>query len=233
MSDATARLGLPYIAAAQAQKHVTHNAAIRQLDALTQLAVQSATTMTPPGAPSDGQCWFVPAGATGIWAGKAGLIAAYEAGAWDYFTPRSGFVAYVADERRLRVFDGAAFVSPLAASLHRAAVEVVVLEEDVSLSGATRDTSMLIPDRALVLGVSTRTLEMVTGATSYDCGIPSERSKFGGALGIAAGATNVGVIGPTAFYAATAIRLSANGGSFTGGKVRVALHMLTLPAPAA
>lgn len=233
MSDATARLGLPYIAAAQAQKHVTHNAAIRQLDALTQLVVQSATAGTPPGAPSDGQCWFVPAGATGIWAGKAGLIAAYEAGAWDYFTPRAGFAAYVADERRLRVFDGTGLVSPLAASLHRAAVEVLVLEEDVSLAGTTRDTTVLIPDRALVLGVSTRTLEVVTGATSYDCGTPAERSKFGGALGIAAGATNVGVIGPTAFYAATAVRLSANGGSFTGGKVRVALHMLTLPAPTA
>lgn len=233
MTDTTARLGLPYIAAAQAQKHVTHNAAIRQLDALTQLSVQSATTTAPPGAPTDGQCWYVPAGATGIWAGKAGLIAAHEAGAWDFYTPRAGFLAYVVDERRVRVFDGGALVSPLGATAHRAAVDVVVLEEDVALSGAFRDTVAVIPDRAIVLGVSTRTLETVTGATSYDCGISSERSKFGGSLGSAAGATNVGVIGPTAFYAATPVRLSANGGSFTAGKVRVALHLLTLPLPTA
>lgn len=233
MSDATARLGLPYIAAAQAQKHVTHNAAIRQLDAVTQATLQSLTLATPPGAPSDGQCWYVPTGATGVWAGRSGTIAAYEAGAWDFFTPPVGLRAYVQDERRVRVFDGGAFVSPLASSLHRAAVEAVVLEEDVTLSGASRDTTILIPDRALVLGVSTRTLQAVTGAASYDCGLPAERTKFGGTLGIAVGATNVGVIGPTAFYAATAIRISANGGSFTGGKVRVALHMLTLPAPAA
>ncbi|OYX82202.1 MAG: ribonuclease III [Azorhizobium sp. 32-67-21] len=203
------------------------------MDALTQATLQSLTLATPPGAPSDGQCWYVPTGATGVWAGRSGTIAAYEAGAWDFFTPPVGLRAYVQDERRVRVFDGGAFVSPLASSLHRAAVEAVVLEEDVTLSGASRDTTILIPDRALVLGVSTRTLQAVTGAASYDCGLPAERTKFGGTLGIAVGATNVGVIGPTAFYAATAIRISANGGSFTGGKVRVALHMLTLPAPAA
>lgn len=233
MPDTTARLGLPYIAAAQAQKHVTHNAAIRQLDALTHLTLQSVSTTAPPASPADGQCWFVPAGATGVWAGKGGLMGAYEAGAWDFYTPRTGFLAYVVDERRARVFDGSAFVSPIAASLHRAAVEVLVVEEDVTLAGAYRDTVAVIPDRAIVLGVSTRTLEAVTGATSYDCGTAAERAKFGGTLGIAAGATNVGVIGPTAFYAPTPIRISANGGSFTGGKVRLAQYLLTLPAPAA
>lgn len=233
MPDATARLGLPYIAAAQAQKHVTHNAAIRTLDALTHLTLESLTLATPPGAPSDGQCWFVPSGATGAWAGKAGTIAAYEAGAWDFYAPRAGFLAYVADERRLRAFSGAAFVSPLAASLHRASVDALVLEEDVPLSGASRDTAILIPDRAIVLGVSTRTLVAVTGAASYDCGIAAERAKFGGSLGAAAGSVNVGVVGPTAFYAPTAVRLSANGGTFTGGQVRVAIHLLLCPAPAA
>lgn len=233
MSDVTARLGLPYIAAAQAQKHVTHNAALRQLDALAHLTLESLTRTAPPGALSDGQCWFVAPGASGAWAGKAGTVAAYEAGAWDFYALRAGFVAYVADERRLRVFDGTAFLSPLAASAHRASVDALVLEEDVSLSGASRDTTILIPDRAIVLGVSTRTLVAVTGATSYDCGIAAERAKFGGSLGAAAGSTNVGVVGPTAFYAPTPVRLSANGGSFTGGQVRVALHLLLCPAPVA
>lgn len=35
----TQRLQLPYIAASQAQKHVTHNEALVLLDALVQLAV--------------------------------------------------------------------------------------------------------------------------------------------------------------------------------------------------
>ncbi len=35
----TPNLALPYIQAAQAQKHVTHNEAIRALDAIVQLGV--------------------------------------------------------------------------------------------------------------------------------------------------------------------------------------------------
>ena len=48
---------------------------------------------------------------------------------------------------------------------------------------------------------------------------------------IAAGSTNVGVIGPQAFYANTAIRLTANGANFTGGAVRIAIHYLTFGLP--
>ncbi|HHI81956.1 MAG TPA: DUF2793 domain-containing protein, partial [Rhizobiales bacterium] len=88
-----------------------------------------------------------------------------------------------------------------------------------------------IPNRAVVLGVSTRTTQVITGASSHDCGIAGEPSKFGGSLGVAAGSTNSGVIGPTAFYADTPIRLTANGGNFTGGKVRIAIHTLTCGVP--
>jgi len=38
MSDATTNLALPYILAAQAQKHVTHNEALRLLDGIVQLS---------------------------------------------------------------------------------------------------------------------------------------------------------------------------------------------------
>lgn len=233
MAETTARLALPYIAAAQAQKHVTHNEAIRRLDALIQPRLESLTLATPPTTPGEGQCWLVPSDATGAWAGQTGRIAAYEAGAWDFIDLPSGLLAYVADARRVLLFDGTRWVSPLAASAHGAAIEARVLEEDVALSGSAVSTAIAIPDRAIVLGVSTRTITAVTGATSYDCGTASERTKFGGSLGISAGASNMGVIGPTAFYAATPVRLSANGGAFTGGVVRVALHVLLCPAPAA
>ena len=231
--DASARLGLPYLAAAQAQKHVTHNAAVRALDALVQLVVESLTVTAPPLAPTEGACWYVPAGASGAWSGRAGTLAAYEAGAWDFYPCRPGFRAYVSDQRRVLLFDGTSWISPLAASVHRAAIEALVLEEDVVLAGSFTATSIAIPDRGLVLAVSTRTLEAVTGAASYDCGTAAERAKFGGALGASIGAVNSGVVGPTAYYAATPVRLSANSGSFTGGRVRVAIHLLLCPAPGA
>ena len=112
------------------------------------------------------------------------------------------------------------------------AIDMAVAEELLAgLAGASVDSTITIPDRAIVLGVSTRTVTSVTGAASYDCGIAGEPSKFGGSLGVAAGSTNSGVIGPTAFYSPTPIRLTANGGSFTGGAVRIAIHYLLPRVP--
>jgi len=54
MSDATTHLLLPYILAAQAQKHVTHNEALRLLDGLVHLSVLDRDLTAPPGSPADG-----------------------------------------------------------------------------------------------------------------------------------------------------------------------------------
>jgi len=51
MSDATTHLLLPYILAAQAHKHVTHNEALRILDGLVQLSVLDRDLAAPPGSP--------------------------------------------------------------------------------------------------------------------------------------------------------------------------------------
>lgn len=82
-----------------------------------------------------------------------------------------------------------------------------------------------------MLGVSTRVVTAITEAASFDCGVAGETSKFGGALSIAADSTNTGVIEPQAFYADTPIVLTAQGGNFTGGAVRLTIHYLTLGAP--
>jgi hypothetical protein len=65
MSDATTHLLLPYILAAQAQKHVTHNEALRLLDGLVQLSVLDRDLTAPPGSPADGDRYIVGSGATG------------------------------------------------------------------------------------------------------------------------------------------------------------------------
>ena len=48
VSENTPHLALPYIMAAQAQKHVTHNEALTALDALVQLSATSRMLATPP-----------------------------------------------------------------------------------------------------------------------------------------------------------------------------------------
>lgn len=85
---------LPYIAAAQAQKHVTVNEALRRLDALVQPAVESAALSAPPGSPADGQRWIVGAAPTGAWAGQANRIAAWQDGAWSFLVPADGWAAW-------------------------------------------------------------------------------------------------------------------------------------------
>jgi len=102
----TPNLGLPFIMEAQAQKHVTHNEAIRALDALVQLAVSSRIVDTPPSAPADGDRYIIAPGASGAWAAKDGQVAAFQDGAWSYFPPGKGWIAWVADEARVFGFDG-------------------------------------------------------------------------------------------------------------------------------
>ncbi|EJL33889.1 Protein of unknown function (DUF2793) [Caulobacter sp. AP07] len=241
--DATPRLSLPYVAAGQAQKHITVNEAFARLDGLVQLAAESRAVATQPAAPGDGAVWVLPISATGpVWGGKAaGLIARHEAGAWEFLTPNAGYIAWIKDEGQALVFDGATW-TPVASTFKAvsaarspfgAATRFEILEQEVTLSGASVATTVVIPNRAIVHGVSTRTSVAATGATSYSCGVAGDLGKFGSSLGVAKNASNVGVIGPTAFYADTPVVLTAAGGSFTGGKVRVAIHLMRFDGPGA
>ena len=242
----TPNLALPYLAAAQAQKHVTVNEALDHLDGLVQLSVISSTLTTPPASPVEGDRYIVAAGATGAWPGWDGSVAHFSGGAWLRLIPGTGWLAWDQGAGSVLVWTGSAWsgldvamgLLIRAASVEVAkgatgsAVTIASVEELLSgFTGASVTSSIAIPDRAIVLGVSTRTVTAISGATSYDCGIAGTPSKFGGSLGIAAGSTNVGVIGPQAFYSATPIVLTANGGSFTGGAVRVAIQYLLPSAP--
>ena len=54
MSDpSTTHLALPLLAAAQAQKHVTHNDALLRLDAVVQTSVLAMTLTEPPASPTE------------------------------------------------------------------------------------------------------------------------------------------------------------------------------------
>jgi hypothetical protein len=106
-------LSLDYIDVNAAQREVVHNAAIRALDALVQLAVLDRDLATPPGSPSDGNRYIVAASPTGVWAGHAGHIAVWQDGAWCFYVPRVGFLADVVDEAKLVTWNGSAWVDVL------------------------------------------------------------------------------------------------------------------------
>ena len=225
MSETTPLLALPLLAAAQAQKHVTHNEALVRLDAAVQLAVLDRTRTAPPATSLPGDRHLVAAGASGAFAGHAGEIALYDAG-WHFLTPRPGWRAYVVAEARALLFDGSAWREALALTSSGATATLRTVEEELTLTGAFVASTLLNPSRAICLAVASRTVTAVTGATAYEVGILGETAKFGGLLSIAAGASNIGVIGPQAFYADTPLRITALGGSFTGGRVRLVLSYL-------
>ncbi len=108
MAD-SAHLKLPYIDANQAQKHVTHNEAVRLLDALVQMSVKSRTLTAPPGSPADGDRYIVAAGATGAWATWDLNIAYYVDGAWMKLVPQQGWLAWIEAEAAHLRWDGTAW----------------------------------------------------------------------------------------------------------------------------
>ena len=108
MPEVTAVLSLPYIQPSQAQKHVTHNEALRSLDVITQPAVTSRSLTTPPGSPGLGDRYIVAAGATGDWAGRDGDIAWWDESLWAFVTPLPGWRAHVVSEARDVIFDAGA-----------------------------------------------------------------------------------------------------------------------------
>jgi hypothetical protein len=110
MSDTTPRSGFPLLAAAQAQKHVTHNEALLQLDALGCARLLDRDLTAPPPSPADGDAYLVKATATGDWSGQDGNIAFAIDGGWRFYAPYGGLIAYVTDEATLIVDDGTNWV---------------------------------------------------------------------------------------------------------------------------
>ncbi len=92
----TARLSMPEISSGQASKEVTHNEALRLLDAFVSSRILSRVTTAEPGSPTNGDLYIIPASATGTdWSTYTlGDIAHYYAGAWYNYTPFVDQVLY-------------------------------------------------------------------------------------------------------------------------------------------
>ena len=192
----TTNLQLPFLEAAQAQKHVTVNEALLALDTLVQPNVLDRDLTAPPGSPSDGDRYIVGSSATGAWAGKDFDIAVWQDGVWKFFDPVNGWFVWVQDEQVLLIYSGAVWqpFTDVAGFVSLSALTTVSVspndarnfmgineEELTGLTGAFVDTSIVIPNRAIVFGVSVRTTTAITGASSFDCGIAGETSKFSSA----------------------------------------------------
>lgn len=105
--ELTNHLKLPYILPSQAQKHVTHNEALRMLDAVVQLAVIARDHTDPDPLVQEGDRYIIPENAGGNWAQHRQKLAAFIDAGWHYFEPQAGWLCYVKNENKLLVYNGA------------------------------------------------------------------------------------------------------------------------------
>jgi hypothetical protein len=110
MSDSPS-LALPYLAAAQAQKHVTVNEALSLLDGLVHLTVITRAAATPPAMPANGDRYLIAASPTAEWLGHAGHIALRMDGAWRFLVAKEGWRLWVSDEDTLLTFNGTSWIT--------------------------------------------------------------------------------------------------------------------------
>jgi hypothetical protein len=88
----TSRHELPFLAAGQAQKEITHNEALVIIDALIWAAVETELS-SPPASLAEidaGKCWLISSAASGAWLGKAKQIACWTGGSWRYLSAIDG-----------------------------------------------------------------------------------------------------------------------------------------------
>jgi len=202
MSDITTHLLLPYILASQAQKHVTHNEALRLLDAMVQLSVLDRDLTAPPASPADGDRYLVAASASGLWAGWDLNVAFWIDGVWQRLVPRPGWLAWVADEATLFAWDGLAWDSIGVPQDVSDAIFSLVNSADptkralFSLSGITTGTT-----RTFTLPNTSSELAILAGTQTF-----SGNKTFSGTLTasgtvtVSAAAASIGTATTTATY---------------------------------
>jgi Protein of unknown function (DUF2793) len=193
---------------------------------------------SPPPAASEGQCYIVPEGAVDDWQARARQIALCSNGGWMFLAPRAGWRVWDASRGAHLLFDGADWVpDAMATSPTGAGLICRVLEFDhVLIPGPSNTTAEQIPANAQVLGVSGRVLDAITGAglTSWKLGVPGSVDRYGSGLGLPTNSYALGLSGtPVTYFSATPLLVSADGGDFAGGLLRLAISYWSIVPPRA
>jgi hypothetical protein len=190
-------LALPFLAAAQAQKHVTVNEALRALDALIQIAVESAALSAPPGSPANGQRWIVGATPTGAWAGQADKLAAWQDGAWAFYAPQDGWTAWDRATARSLVYRA----SPPG---WVAAAAIGISDADFLLFDDVDPTKRAVFQLSSISSATTRTYTLPNGTTTL-AGLATAQTfsgnqTFSGTVTVSSATATIGTATGAATY---------------------------------
>lgn len=127
----TARFGLPFLAAGQAQKEIVHNEALALIDMMIQPIVLALGVNDPPVDPAAGNAWTVGDAPTGVWIGHTSAIAIWSAGGWRFISAADGMHVFVQSDGYWARFRGGGWESGVidAAALKIGGVAVVGPQE--------------------------------------------------------------------------------------------------------
>jgi len=105
----------------------------------------------------------------------------------------------------------------------------------VAMTGPTVSIASLIPAGSYVLGVTLRVTTLITGATSFSIGDGTDATAWGTGIAVAANTTTSStdflITAPAFYTAATNVVLTAAGGDFSAGAVRVVVHYIRIAGP--
>jgi hypothetical protein len=234
MTD-TANLGLPLVQPAQAQKHVTVNEALARIDGLAQLTLVSVSETVPPVSPAEGTAYGVPAGAVECLGGAGGACGGCHRRRLGLRSGAHGVAGHGARRGQTAVFDGADWrLGAVTLSPGGASLNLRSLEMDVALSpGASVVTSLAFPARAIVFGVTGRVTAAISGtATGWEIGVAGDTARFGTGLGLAQNSWLGGPGAPVVYWDATPLVVTAIGGDFAAGAIRLVAHFAEIALPA-
>lgn len=111
-------------------------------------------------------------------------------------------------------------------------ISLQVVEQSVALGSGTSVTAgTAIPANCIVLGVGCRVTTAIAGAPAFNIGTAGNATQFGGALGVATGSTNFGIVGPYGNYSAANVIIASTGAAFSGGALRLAFYLLVISPP--
>jgi hypothetical protein len=196
--DTSARFALPLIIASQAQKHLTHNEALAQLETLVQPVVQDIAALTPPSNPAEPDCVIVGAGAGDAFAGKDMAIAAWIADAWHFHTPQAGWMVVRASDGVAFVFDGTAW-----GALVDLAVQDNLTQVGINTAASTTNRLTVASDASLFTSASNDHRMTINKASASDTASLVFQSGW-------SGRAEMGLAGQDGF----AIKVSADGASW-------------------
>ncbi len=174
--DETANLGLAYIMPSQAQKYVTHNEALRDLDSIVQLAVLDRDLSTPPGGPAAGDRYLVATGASGGWSGHSGNIAAFQDGLWLFYLPQKGWRVWIEDEALLVAWTGTLWQAVGAGSVNPVSMLGVIATADTTNRLSVKSDAVLFSNDDVTPGSGDMRIAVTKASSIRDAAVSLEDS---------------------------------------------------------